>query len=88
MTLVIKKPLKFQKESLKGQLIKQMSSNTEITISQIVNRTVKTGITKKINEVNENLAHYCKLNKCGLIRHDNITFKHPNSYCVLSYDLF
>ncbi|CAB3986617.1 Hypothetical predicted protein [Paramuricea clavata] len=33
-----------------GQLIKQVSSKTEIAISQIVNRTDKTGITKKINE--------------------------------------
>ena len=63
-----------------GQLVKQVSSKTEIAISQIVNRTDKTGITKKINEVNENLAHYCKLNKWGLIRHDNITSKHLNSY--------
>jgi hypothetical protein len=61
-------------------VIKQVSSKTEIAISQTVNRTDKAGITKKINEVNENLAHYCKLNKWGLIRHDNITFKHLNSY--------
>ena len=65
-----------------GELIKHVhvGSKTEIAISQIVNRTDKTRITKKINEVNEKLAHYCKLNKWGLIRYDNITFKHLNSY--------
>ena len=63
-----------------GQLIKQESRKTEIIISQIVNRTDKAGMTKKITEVNELLEHYCKLNKWALIKHSNIESNHLNSY--------
>ena len=63
-----------------GQLIKQKSRKTEIIISQIVNRTDKAGMTKKITEVNELLEHYCKLNKWALIKHSNIESNHLNSY--------
>ena len=63
-----------------GQLIKQESRKTEIIISQIVNRTDKAGMTKKMTEVNELLEHYCKLNKWALIKHSNIDSNHLNSY--------
>ena len=63
-----------------GQQIKQESRKTEIIISQIVNRTDKAGMTKKITEVNELPERYCKLNKWALIKHSNIEFNHLNSY--------
>lgn len=58
------------------------SPETSVIISELITRTDKPENSKKVTEVNNKLLSYCKLNKWGHIKHDNIQSKHINPYGI------
>ena len=54
--------------------------NTKIIISEVIQRGDDTELKPKIGQVNNLISKFCRQRSWGLIRHNNITTNHLNSY--------